>query len=149
MKIEAHWRGRRHFTAEGPSGVSVHMDAATDVGGQGQGARPMELLLMGLAGCTGIDVTLILERMRENLEQLDIEVEGTRRDEYPQAFTEIAVTYKMLGNIPPAKAWRAIDLSEQKYCSATASLNAKITPTLILNGIVVPHENTATPTPSD
>ncbi|MCF8565270.1 OsmC family protein [Alicyclobacillus tolerans] len=134
MKVTTNWTGKRHFTSKGPSGFEVSIDAAESAGGENSGNRPMELLLMGLTGCTGIDIAMILERMRQPLEGLDIEASGTRREDYPQAFTEIHLTYKMTGEVQPAKAWRAIVLSEQKYCSASASLRAKIVPHLILNG---------------
>lgn len=138
MKINARWHGQRKFVAEGASDYAVTIDAKPEAGGTGAGARPMELLLMGLAGCTGIDVTMILERMREPLEGLDIEVSGARREEYPQAFTEIHVTYRMTGPLTAAKVWRAIHLSEEKYCSASASLVAVIVPHLVLNGESLP-----------
>jgi putative redox protein len=138
MRVEAQWRGKRSFQATGPSDNTIDMDAATDVGGEGKGVRPMELVLMGLVGCTGIDVTMILERMRQPLESLRIEADGTRRDEHPQKFTEIHLTYHVAGDVTPDKVWRAIHLSEEKYCSASASLNATIVPHLILNGQAVP-----------
>ncbi len=134
MHVESKWLGKRHFTSTGPSGHPVEMDAKVEDGGEDKGNRPMELLLMGLSGCTGIDVTLILERMREPLESLTIHADGVRREEKPQAFTEIRLTYEMTGPVQPAKAWRAIHLSEEKYCSASASLNARIVPRLVLNG---------------
>ncbi|MBX6352559.1 MAG: OsmC family protein [Thermoflavifilum sp.] len=141
MKVTARWRGRRRFEAMGSWGQPVPMDAKADVGGEGQGHRPMELLLMGLVGCTGIDIAMILEKMRLPLDRLDIEAAGTRREEHPQAFTEIHVTYHVDGEIPPAKVWRAIHLSEQKYCSASASLKARIIPHLVLNGEEVPEDD--------
>lgn len=134
MKVKASWLGKRRFEATGPSGQAVYMDAKAEDGGLGQGNRPMELLLMGLIGCTGIDITLIMERMRQPLEALEITAEGHRREAYPQAYTEIHLTYSMTGEISPEKAWRAINLSEEKYCSASASLSAEILPKLILNG---------------
>ncbi|MCL6549161.1 MAG: OsmC family protein [Alicyclobacillus sp.] len=139
MNITATWLGKRHFRAIGPSGHAVHLDARAEDGGEGQGNRPMELLLMGLAGCTGIDVSLILERMRQPLEQLEIEAAGTRQEQYPQKFTEIHLYYRMQGDVQPEKAWRAIHLSESKYCSASASLNAAIVPHLVLNGREIPR----------
>ncbi len=139
MRVTTTWHGKRHFTAVGASGHEVSIDAKPDVGGEDKGSRPMELLLMGLTGCTGIDVTMILERMRQPLERLDIEAVGVRREEYPQAFTEIHLTYRMTGDVQPAKAWRAIQLSEEKYCSASASLKARIVPHLVLNGQEVPN----------
>ncbi len=133
MKVEAKWLGKRRFEAHGPSEKAIFMDAKADDGGSGEGNRPMELLLMGLIGCTGIDISMIMERMRQPLETLDIVADGHRRDPYPHAFTEIHLTYTMTGNISPEKAWRAINLSEEKYCSAAASLSATIIPHLILN----------------
>lgn len=138
MNVRTEWKGKRHFTSAGPSGHVVSMDAKQEAGGEDQGNRPMELLLMGLTGCTGIDVTMILERMRQPLRSLHIEARGERREEYPQAFTEIHLNYVMTGDVQPAKAWRAITLSEEKYCSASASLNARIVPHLTLNGEPVP-----------
>lgn len=138
MKVQAKWLGQRHFQAEGPSGNTVYMDASREDGGTGQGNRPMELLLMGLVGCTGIDMSIILERMRQPVKQMHIEAVGHRREERPQAFTEIHLTYYLEGDLQPAKVWRAIHLSEEKYCSASASLNAKIVPHLMLNGSEIP-----------
>lgn len=138
MKVHTSWQGKRHFLSTGPSGFEVSIDAAETAGGEDKGNRPMELLLMGLTGCTGIDIAMILERMRQSLESLDIEAVGTRREEYPQAFTEIHLFYRMTGEVQAAKAWRAVQLSENKYCSASASLNARIVPHLILNGEELP-----------
>lgn len=149
MNVRTTWKGKRQFQATGPSGYQVLMDAKEDVGGEDKGNRPMELLLMGLTGCTGIDVTMILERMRQPLDTLHIDAKGVRRDEYPQAFTEIHLTYDMTGDVQPAKAWRAITLSEQKYCSASASLHAKIVPHLILNGTTVLFDEASTADLSD
>jgi len=138
VHVRSKWLGKRHFQADGPTGNTVYMDARPDDGGTGQGNSPMELVLMGLVGCTGIDITMILERMRQPLLNLDIDAVGKRKEDYPKAYTEIHVTYKMVGDIASDKAWRAIHLSEEKYCSATASLSATIVPHLILNGTEVP-----------
>ncbi|MBF8377020.1 OsmC family protein [Alicyclobacillus mali] len=138
MKVVGKWLGQRHFQADGPSGNTIYMDAKKEDGGTGQGNRPMELLLMGVVGCTGIDIAMIMEKMRVPLQGLEIEAAGERREEYPQAFTRIHLTYHMTGEVPPAKAWRAIRLSEQKYCSAIGSLKAEVIPHLVLNGQEVP-----------
>ncbi|EJY55262.1 OsmC family protein [Alicyclobacillus hesperidum URH17-3-68] len=138
MKVTSKWLGQRHFQADGPSGNTIYMDARKEEGGTGQGNRPMELLLMGLVGCTGIDIAMILERMRVPLEGLEIEAVGERREEYPQAFTRIHLTYRMTGEVPAAKAWRAIRLSEEKYCSAIASVRAEVIPHLVLNDSDIP-----------
>ncbi|ACV58051.1 MULTISPECIES: OsmC family protein [Alicyclobacillus] len=138
MKVVGKWLGQRHFQADGPSGNTIYMDAKKEDGGTGQGNRPMELLLMGVVGCTGIDIAMIMEKMRVPLQGLEIEAVGERREAYPQAFTRIHLTYHMTGDVPPAKAWRAIRLSEQKYCSAIGSLKAEVIPHLVLNGQEVP-----------
>ncbi|MCL6636363.1 MAG: OsmC family protein [Alicyclobacillus sp.] len=139
MKVTTEWQGKRHFLSTGESGHTVAMDAKAEVGGEDKGCRPMELLLMGLTGCTGIDIAMILERMRQPLAALTIEAVGTRREQYPQALTEIHLYYRVTGDVQADKVWRAIVLSEEKYCSASASLRAQITPHLILNGQEVPR----------
>jgi putative redox protein len=138
MKVTTKWLGQRHFQADGPSGNTIYMDASREDGGTGQGNRPMELLLMGVIGCTGIDIAMILERMRLPLEELKIEAVGQRRDEHPKAFTEIHMNYHITGDVPAAKAWRAIHLSEEKYCSAISTISARVIPHLVLNGTDVP-----------
>ncbi len=140
MKVRAKWEGKRRFVATGPSGHGVPIDAKREDGGEDTGARPMELVLMGLIGCTGIDVSLILERMREPLEELHIEAVGVRREEKPQAYTSIRLIYTAKGNLDPKKVWRAIRLSEEKYCSASASLVAPITTELILNDVYISQQ---------
>jgi putative redox protein len=139
MKVNTMWTGKRHFESIGISGTTVNIDARQEDGGEGRGNRPMELLLMGLTGCTGIDIAMILERMRQPLDSLEIEAEGIRKEDHPKAFTEIHLTYRMNGQITPDKAWRSIHLSEDKYCSASASLSARITPHLVLNGKEIPQ----------
>lgn len=145
MKVTTKWLGKRHFQADGPSGNTIYMDARRDDGGTGQGNRPMELFLMGVVGCTGIDIAMILERMRLPLENLEIQASGERRDEHPKAFTTIHLTYHIQGEVPPAKAWRAIHLSEEKYCSAIGSIHAQIIPHLVLNGTDVPPLDVVSP----
>lgn len=144
MNVTTTWQGKRHFVSQGASGHEVSIDAKADVGGEDKGSRPMELLLMGLTGCTGIDIAMILERMRQPLTSMRIEADGVRREEHPQAFTEIHLTYYLEGELQAAKAWRAIHLSEEKYCSASASFSATIIPHLILNGEEVLDSNEGT-----
>lgn len=142
MHVTTTWTGKRHFESVGDSGIAVNIDARQEDGGEGQGNRPMELVLMGLTGCTGIDVSLILERMRIPVESLRIEATGERREEHPKAFTQIHLTYHITGNAPVDKVWRAISLSQDKYCSASASLSAEIIPHLVLNGESMPQSHT-------
>lgn len=128
-----------HFEARGSSPVSVHIDAAEGIGGHNAGARPMELLLMGLGGCTAIDVILILKKQRQIIEDFQIRVQGDREkiegtEKTP--FRHINIQFELKGEIDGNKAWRAIQLSMDKYCSATAQLepSSKITHSLLLNG---------------
>lgn len=112
-----------HFEATGVSNVPIHIDGALDIGGHNAGARPMEMLLMGLAGCSAIDVILILKKQRQIIEDFRITVEGQRpADAIPNPFQAIHLHYFLKGNLDEEKARRAIDLSMDKYCSATAQL---------------------------
>ena len=112
-----------HFEALGKSGVAQHIDAATDIGGHNAGARPMEMMLMGLAGCSAIDVILILKKQKQVIEDFRLKVDGLReKDAIPAPFKKIHITYLLKGQLNPDKVKRAIDLSMDKYCSATAQL---------------------------
>ena len=110
-----------HFEAAGMSGITQHIDAATDIGGHNAGARPMEMLLMGLAGCSAIDVVLILKKQKQVVDDFRMKVDGLReKDATPSPFKKIHITYLLKGQLDAEKVKRAIDLSMDKYCSATA-----------------------------
>lgn len=110
-----------HFEAVGTSGVAQHIDGATDIGGHNAGARPMEMLLMGLAGCSAIDIILILNKQRQIIEDFRMKVDGLReKGATPAPFRKIHITYVLKGQLNADKVKRAIDLSMDKYCSATA-----------------------------
>lgn len=120
-EVLATWRGEQAFLGENTSGSSMTMGSL----GEKPGLRPMELLLLGLAGCTGIDVVSILNKQRQNLQGLKIRVRGKRAEQHPRVYTLIEVTYLLWGEDLDAKAVaRAIELSEEKYCSASAMLGA-------------------------
>ena len=128
-----------HFEAKGSSPIPVHIDAAEGIGGHNAGARPMELLLMGLGGCTAIDVILILKKQRQVVEDFQIRVSGDREkiegtEKTP--FRQINIQFELKGQIDGSKALKAIQMSMDKYCSATAQLepSATITHSLLLNG---------------
>jgi putative redox protein len=128
MKINVDWQGGLEFNNHLPSGHDLTVDAAEASGGQDKGPRPMELLLSGLAGCTGIDVVLILNKMKTELEDFEMEIDAERAEEAPKRFTKIKIKYKLKGKkLDERKVERAIKLSEEKYCSASSSLNAEIT----------------------
>jgi len=127
MKINVDWQGDLEFKNQLPSGHELTVDAAEKSGGHNQGPRPMELLLSGLAGCTGIDVVLILNKMKTELEDFKIEIDAERAEEAPKRFTKIQIKYKFKGKkLDERRVERAINLSESKYCSASNSLNAEI-----------------------
>lgn len=133
------------FEAKGASGVSVFIDNKTDEAlpnGQAssKGASPMELLLMGVGGCSAIDVIMILKKQRQEITSYKMEVEGQRkevRDAKP--FEAMHVTLYLEGKIDAAKALRAAQLSFEKYCSVSITLEAsvKITYGIVLNGKVI------------
>ena len=125
MKARVQWLDGRAFVGESGSGHAVVMDGSPETGGRNIGIRPMEMLLIGMGGCTAFDVVMILERMREKVTEVDISLDGERADEDPKVFTAVKVHYKIKGRgLKPANVERAIKLSEEKYCSATAIIGA-------------------------
>lgn len=123
MEAKVVWNGKLNFTgsADG-SGWSIPLQAA-EPEGDGQGVRPMELLAIGLAGCTAMDVVSILEKKRQQVTAFEVKVHADRADDHPRVFTKIVVEYMVTGkDIDPAAVERAIELSETKYCSAQAML---------------------------
>ena len=121
MKARVQWLDGRAFVGESGSGHAVVMDGAPESGGRNIGVRPMEMLLLGLGGCTAFDVVMILERMREKVTGLDIALEGDRATEDPKVFTRVKLIYKITGRgLKPANVERAVNLSAEKYCSASA-----------------------------
>jgi putative redox protein len=128
MKIDLDWQGDLEFKSDFPSGHNITLDASEESGGHNKGPRPMEVLLSGLGGCTGIDVVLILKKMKAEIEEFHLDIDAERAEEAPKRFTKIHLTYKFKGkNLKERKVERAINLSEKKYCSASSSLNAEIT----------------------
>ena len=114
------------FKATGASGEAAILDAASEIGGSDQGIRPMEMILMGLAGCSAFDIVHILKKQRQDLKDLDIEVDGKRRSEVPKIFTDIHMKFIIRGNVDPAKAERAVRLSVEKYCSVHEMLKSVV-----------------------
>lgn len=114
-----------HFEAVGSaSNVKVHIDGSPDIGGQGLGARPMELVLMALAGCSSLDLVTILQKQRQTITDFSVDADGTRREEIPQFFTKIHLTFSLSGEIDQEKANRAAELAVKKYCSVHDMLAA-------------------------
>ena len=128
-----------HFEAKNEDGKIVHIDAAEKIGGRNQGVRPMQLLLMSLAGCSAIDIINILKKQRQQIDDFQTEVEGERessKEEVAKIFTEIKIVFRLKGLIDPEKAKRAAELTTTKYCSVEKTLRlagAKIEYKLFLN----------------
>jgi putative redox protein len=115
--------GKRQFVGETGSGHGIVLDAGPENGGRDTGMRPMELLLLGQAGCTGMDVVVVLEKMRKRVTGLEVAVEGERRAEHPRWFETIQVVYTVRGEgLKEKDVVKAIRLSETTYCSASAIL---------------------------
>ena len=113
------WKGDLTFDAVAGSGNGLRMDGTSSA----SGFSPMELLLVGMAGCTGMDVLAILRKKRQAITDFAVHVRGTRRDEHPKVYTEIEVEYVVRGHaVNPKAVERAIELSQTKYCSASATL---------------------------
>ena len=112
-----------HFRAHSKEGNIVSMDGSPGIGGEGKGVRPMELLLMSFAGCSSIDIVSILTKMRQDLQDLDVEVEGFREEgAVPAVFTKIHIHYILSGDLKEEKVKKAIDMSLGKYCSVSKML---------------------------
>jgi putative redox protein len=146
MKARVKWIQDVMFVGESGSGHSVIMDGAPDAGGRNLGFRPMEMLLLGLGGCSAFDVMLILRRGREQVTDCVVDIDAERATEDPKVFTHITMRYIITGtSLDPKKAERAVNLSAEKYCSATAVLNktAQITHTIELfeAGAIAPATN--------
>ncbi len=125
MKARVKWVEERTFLGESGSGHTVVMDGAPDAGGRDLGVRPMEMLLLGLGGCTAYDVVDILQKSREPVDDVVIEIDAERSDDIPKVFTRIAVKYIVTGRgLNPKKVERAVHLSADKYCSASVMLGA-------------------------
>jgi len=123
MKVEVDWKGGKAFEAIADSGHRVMMDASPAVGGENRGSRPMELLLMGLGGCSSIDVTMMLEKSRQNVIDCKAVIEAERADAVPAVFTSIHVHFIVTGRgLSDKHVERAVKLSAEKYCSASIML---------------------------
>ena len=123
MKATVKWIDNAMFVGESGSGHSVVMDGSPDYGGRNVGIRPMELVLIGLGGCTSFDVVLILKKSRQNVIDCRAELEAERFEGVPAVFTKIHVHFVVTGkNVKASAVERAVRLSTEKYCSATRML---------------------------
>ena len=123
MSVKIKWKGKMQFEAVPPSNHPILMDAKEDVGGEDKGPRPMEVLLMSLGGCTAMDVISILNKMRQDVVDFNIDIESERAPEHPKVYTYIKLTYRIKGkNLNPELVNKAVNLSQNKYCSISAML---------------------------
>ena len=115
------WLNNMAFEAD-VDGFKIKVDAKADVGGTNQGPRPKPLMMVALAGCTGMDVVSILKKMRVDLESFNVLVEGDLTDEHPKHFVSMHIIYEFKGNdLPMDKLERAIQLSQENYCGVSES----------------------------
>jgi putative redox protein len=123
MRTRIQWTGGVSFVGKADSGHAVTMDGAPEMGGQNKGSRPMEVVLIGLGGCTAFDVVHILRKQRQDVTDCVAEIEAARAEVDPKVFTQIHVHFKVTGRgLDPKKVAHAIELSATKYCSASIML---------------------------
>ncbi len=130
MHARVKWLDHMSFVGESGSGHSVVLDGSPEHGGRNLGIRPMEMVLLGLGGCTAFDVVLMLQKSRQNVIDVEVSLDAERAEEIPHVFTEIKAHFKVWGKELNVKhVERAVNLSAEKYCSATKMLEktAKIT----------------------
>jgi putative redox protein len=140
MQVEMHRvNDAFHFEAFGEEKIAVHIDAAAAIGGSNMGARPMELILMGLGSCAIIDVILILKKMKQQVDDIRIVVEGDRDEEaIPSPFLGLRLRFILRGpNLVQKKVEQAVALSVEKYCSVSVMLEKTAT----LNWVVELESN--------
>ena len=123
MNISVYWVDGMLMVGKSHSGHSITMDGPPEIGGENLGVRPMEMLLLGVAGCTMIDVVTTLKKMRQDLTNCETKLSAERADEHPKVFTDIHIQFIVKGqDLDPKKVEKAITLSAEKYCSASIML---------------------------
>ena len=112
------------FVGKGPSNHWIPMDGPEDFGGMNAGSRPIELMLVSLGGCTGADVASLMKKMRVKLDNFEIRIDFEKAEEHPKVYTKIHLVYHFWGkDLDRAKLEKAIDLTQHRYCSASAMLS--------------------------
>ncbi len=123
MKASVHWSGKMSFEGRSESGHTVIMDGSPEIGGENRGPRPMEMLLLGLGGCTSIDVMMILGKGRQDVTDCVVQIDAERAPAEPKVFIRIHVHFVVSGRqLDPKRVEKAIQLSAEKYCSASIML---------------------------
>jgi len=127
MKVRVKWVEGVCFVGESETGHAVVLDGAPENGGRNIGMRPMEMLLIGMGGCTSFDVVTILKKARQPIVDCVAEIDATRADEIPKVFTKIHVHFVVTGNnLNATQVERAVKLSAEKYCSASIMLSKSV-----------------------
>jgi len=127
MRAKATWQGNMSFTGTADSGFEIQMDAKKEVGGEGSGFVPMELMAVSLAGCTAMDVISILRKKRQDVTDFEVGVHAPRTHEHPKVFTSATVEYVVTGhNVDEKAVVRAIQLTVENYCPVQAMLGKVI-----------------------
>ena len=123
MKARIKWLDYMSFVGETGSGHSVVIDSSPEDGGRNLGVRPMEMVLLGLGGCSTIDIMLILQKARQNVEDCQVDIQAERAADIPKVFTKIHLHYTLKGqDLSEKHVARAISLSAEKYCSVSKML---------------------------
>lgn len=123
MKAQVKWGGNVNFVATTGTGHTIQMDGPEDKGGQNLGARPMELMLVAVGGCSSYDVVGILQKSRQDVEDCEVFVEGERADTIPAVYTKIHLKFVVSGRkLKESQVKKAVELSAEKYCSASIML---------------------------
>lgn len=115
-----------HYEAKTPANIIVNIDSNAEIGGEGKGARPMELVLMGLGGCASIDLAMILKKQKQDLTDYQVQISATRNDNISKNFKSIHLHFLVWGKIESPKLEKAIELTITKYCSVILSLSSEI-----------------------
>ncbi|MCK5318630.1 MAG: OsmC family protein [Anaerolineales bacterium] len=124
MDAKVTWSKRLSFIGEADTGFSVPLGANPQVGGDNDGFRPMELIAIGIAGCTGMDVISLLQKKRQNVTAFEVQLRSQQAQDHPHVFTQIEIEYLISGHdVDETAVQRAIELSENKYCPAQAMFN--------------------------
>lgn len=116
-KVITHWKGNSQFESDNPSGKTLFMDTSEENGGHNSGLRPKAMMLSSLAGCSGLDVVSILDKMKVQISDFRIDTYGELTDEHPKTYHTVSVEYHFYGdNLDEGKIKKAVDLSIEKYC---------------------------------
>lgn len=127
MDAKVTWKQRLSFIGTADSGFEVDLGSKTEFGGDNDGFRPIELVAIGLAGCTAMDVISILLKKRQHVTHFEVQVHAERAEEHPKVFTHVNIKYLVEGHdIDPASVERAIELSTTKYCPSHAMLSKAV-----------------------